>query len=266
MENNKRFLVDVALNNLPFPMKVLSRATPLGQDTVAHISVSARIMHEFEAQWINNFIHIVHKHRDSIGTKSMSKNIMDYFNSLNATMVLMDFEYPFFVEKKTPVSNEKCLVKYNCTYSVKKSSVIASKVLLKIEIPIITSYPDKATFESDSPFGQLSLVHIEIESSEDIFPESIIDVVEQNALSQVYSFLNEEDEAYLIKKIHGSRKTSVEIIDDIKNELSISRNIEWCSVQCKNYGMLHTYSTLVGTEKSLWVPNAGFEEDLESYL
>jgi hypothetical protein len=30
--------------------------------------------------------------------------------------------------------------------------------------------------------------------------------------------------------------------------------------------MLHTFSTLVGTEKSLWVPNAGFEEELDNYL
>ncbi len=266
MENNKRFLVDVALNNLPFPIKVLSRANPSGQETIAHISVSARIMHEFEAQWINRFIHIIHKHRDSIGTKSMSKNIMDYFNTLNATMVQIDFDYPYFVEKQTPVSNEKCLMKYNCTYSAKKSSVMMPKVLLKIEIPIISSYPQTSELESHCPFGQLSLVHVEIESSEDIYPESIIDIVEQHALSPVYSFLTEEDESFLIKKIHGSRKTSVEIIDDIKNELSLNRNIEWCSVRCKNYGMLHTFSTLVGTEKSLWVPNAGFEEELDNYL
>jgi GTP cyclohydrolase I len=266
MENNKRFLVDVALNNLPFPMKVLSRDNSTGQDTVAHISVSARIMHEFEAQWINQFIQILHKHRDSIGTKSMSKNIMDYFNSLDATMVIIDFDYPFFMEKKTPVSNEKCLVKYNCTYSLKKSTVMTPKIILKIEIPIITSYPGTEEMGTQSPFGQLSLVHVEIESSEDIYPESIINIVEQNALSQVYSFLKPEDEVFLIKNIHSTKKTSVEIIDDIKTELSINKSIEWCSVRCKNYGMLHTYSTLVGTEKSLWVPNAGFEEDLESYL
>jgi len=33
-------------------------------------------------------------------------------------------------------------------------------------------------------------------------------------------------------------------------------------VNCNNYGMLHTYSTVIGTEKSSWVPFSGFEGEL----
>jgi GTP cyclohydrolase IB len=266
MKNDKRFLVDVELNNLPFPIKVLSRNNNNGQQTVANISIVARIMHDFEAKWINKFIQILHNHRDIIGTKTMSKNIMEYFTSLNASMVKIDFSYPFFVEKTTPVSNEKCLVKYQCTYSEKKSTVMVPKALLKIEVPIITSYPEMSPIESRSLFGQSSLVIVTIESSADIDPESIIDIVEKNALSPVYSFLSEDDEAFLIKKIHNNQKSSVEVIDNIKNELSLNQNIEWASVHCTNYGMLHNYATVVSTEKSLWVPGSGYDEDLDNYI
>ena len=46
MTEDKKFLVDVGMKDLPFPIKATSRTCPGGQDTVANISINARIMHE----------------------------------------------------------------------------------------------------------------------------------------------------------------------------------------------------------------------------
>jgi hypothetical protein len=40
------------------------------------------------------------------------------------------------------------------------------------------------------------------------------------------------------------------------------REIEWYSVKCSNFGMLHSYSTFIGTEKSMWVPSSGYEDTI----
>ncbi len=111
-EQEKRFLTDVGMTNLPFPIKVASRVNPEWQLTVATINVNARIMHEFEARWINKFVQILHRHRGNIGTTSLRQNILEYRDELKATNVKVDFEYPFFIEKSTPVSGEKNLVRY----------------------------------------------------------------------------------------------------------------------------------------------------------
>jgi len=155
------FLVDVEMGNLPFPMRVASREDPEGQPTVANISVAARIMHRFEAQWIDMFIKILHMHRDSIGTKTVRANIDDYYRALQATSVTASFDYPFFVEKRTPVSKEKCLVAYQCTYSTKVSGIKPTpKVQFTIKVPCITTYPASAGDEGGGLFGQLSMVTI----------------------------------------------------------------------------------------------------------
>jgi len=39
--------------------------------------------------------------------------------------------------------------------------------------------------------------------------------------------------------------------DEIKGELARNR-------RCSNFGMLHSYSTVIGTEKSRWVPFSGY--------
>jgi GTP cyclohydrolase I len=262
MAEDKRFLIDVGMKDLPFPMRVTSKTNPDGQSTVANISISARVIQEFEASWIDKFIQILHQHRDRIGTKTLRTNILDYMKELEAKAVRVDFSYPFFVEKLTPASKEKCLVRYLCTYSAKASYVVEKpKILFKMEIPIITTFPGSTPEKPGGLFGQLSVITLEIDSQKEIFPEELVEMVDKHSLAPIYSFLTEKDQAFIIQKIHSEKKTSVMVTAEIKDEFSKDRDILWCSVRCFNYGMLHSYSTVVGTEKSMCVPFSGYEEE-----
>ena len=262
MIDEKKFLVDVGFRDLPFPMRVISKVEPEGQFTIAKISINAQIMQEFEAQWIDKFIQIVHAHRNRIGTKTLKNNIMDYLKELNANTVKIDFSYPFFVEKLTPVSKQKCLVQYLCTYSAKAFSIEdKTKIIFKMEIPCITTYPASSAEKPGGLFGQLSIVAIEVESKKDIYPEDLVEIVDNHALSPIYSFLTEDDQAFVIQRVHSEKLTSVVLTDKIKTELAHNKDIDWYSVRCSNFGMLHSYSTLIGTEKSRWVPFSVYEEE-----
>ena len=57
-------------------------------------------------------------------------------------------------------------------------------------------------------------------------------------------------------------KTSVEVIDEVKAELASRRQVDWYAVRCANHGMLHSYSTVIGTEKSSWVPFSGYDGEV----
>jgi GTP cyclohydrolase I len=257
VSTEKRFLVEVGMKDLPFPIRAASRVYPDGQVTIANISIFARINQEFEAQWIDKFIQIVHQHRDRIGTKTLKVNIMDYLKELQAHTVRVNFDYPFFIEKLTPVSKEKCLVRYLCTFSAKVSSVLeeAAKILFAIEVPIITTYPASVKEKPGGLFGQLSKIIVELESAKEIYPEDIVEIVDKHSLVPIYSFLTREDQSFLIEKVHTESKTSVVVTDEIKKDFSASPDIKWYSVRCSNYGMLHSYSTIISTEKSIWTPD-----------
>jgi GTP cyclohydrolase I len=263
IENNKRFLVDVGMRNLPFPIRAISKVNPEGQFTIANISITARIMQKFEARWIDKFIQIVHQHRDRIGTKTLKGNIIDYLTGLNATKVEIGFEYPFFIEKLTPVSKEMCLVQYLCTYTSVASLVIEEPTISFImSVPVITTYPGSAPGKPGGLFGQLSIITVRIETKQDFYPEDLLEIVDRHALAPIYSFLTETDQTFIIEKIHTVEKTSVVMTDEIKSELAHRRDIERYSVQCDNFGMLHSYSTVIRTEKSRWVPWSGHEEEI----
>jgi GTP cyclohydrolase I len=261
MTKETRFLVDVGMDGLPFPIKALSRVSPDGQPTIANISIKARIMHEFEAQWIDKFIQVLHRHRDRIGPRTLRENVPDYMRELNATAVRVNFDYPFFVEKLTPVSREKCLVKYACSYAAKSPSLDdPPRAIFRIKVPCITTFPVSDQAKPGGLFGQLSVLAVEIESVRDVYPEDLVDIVDKHALAPVYSFLTLEDQTEVIRKIHSEKKTSVVMVDEIKGELARQDGIDSYTVECSNFGMLHSYATLIRTEKSMWVPFSGYED------
>jgi GTP cyclohydrolase IB len=241
---------------------VMSRSVSDGQLTVAGISISARIMREFEARWIDTFVQIVHQHRDRIGTATLKQNIPDYVKALQAAAITVSFDYPFFYEKLTPISREKCLVRYLCTYTVKANPLTgAPRATLKVNIPALTTYPILAPEAKGGLLSQLSVFTLEVEPRKEVFPEDLIDLVDRHALAPIYSFLTVEDQIYLINKVHSDNKPSVVVVGEIKDELAHNKNIEWYSVASANYGMLHSYSTVIGTEKNMWVPFSGYDSD-----
>jgi GTP cyclohydrolase IB len=263
MAHEKRFMVDAEMRNLPLPLRVMTRVGPEGQVTVGSISVAAHIMQEFEPTWIDRFIQMIHGQRERIAMEMLHDSLPTYLETLQATTVQINIEYPFFAEQVTPISREKCLVRYLCSYTARATAGAGEpKVTFEIAVPVITTYPGSDTKSPGGLFAQLSMVAIAISSPQDVYPEDLIEMANRHALAPVYSYLTEEDRAYIIQKAHTERKTSVVMTDEIRSELARRRDIDWYALRCSNYGMLHPYNTVIGTEKSRWVPFSGYDEEI----
>lgn len=262
MSNQHRMIEDVGMANLQFPIRVLSRSEPRGQQTVATIAVNARILQEFEARWIDRFIQVLHRQRGTLGAYALRDHALDYLRELNARAVQVSFEYPYFMEKVTPVSREKCLVRYRCAHSLRVHSPESRpSVLFRIEVPVITTYPGSGRDSPGGLFGQLSRLSLEILSEQDIFPEDLVEIVDRHALAPLYSYLTEEDQGVIIARVHSEEKSSVLLVDEIKSELARRAEIDWFAIRSANFGMLHSYSTMLGLEKSPWMPFSDYGAD-----
>lgn len=260
MDSGKAFLQDVGLADLQFPMRVASRREPAGQATVATIAVNARILAEFEASWIDRFMQVLHGHRDHIGTATLRANIGDYVRALDAKSVRIRFDYPYFVEKTTPVAQERCLVQHACSYTA-SAGAAGEGVAFRVEVPVVTTYPGSGTDTPGGLFGQRSVVTVETRSRAEVLPEDLVDLVDGLALSPMYSYLTREDREAVIARIHAERRTSVELVEEVRAALARRDDLDAFSVRCVNFGMLHLHSTLVGTEKSRWIPGSGLEDE-----
>jgi len=261
MEKEESYLADVGMRGMPFPLQVLSRQNENGQHTIANISVQARVDSKYESGWIDRFIKITHRLSENTGMKNLNENIAQKLKELNAAMVRVDFDYPFFVRKSLPVTKENCLVRYMCTFTAKTTSIgNLPKTIFKIHIPAITTDPASDPTKEGGLYGQLSVISIEVDSRIDIYPEDLVTLVDKYSISPVYSYLNPEDEIYIIQRAHSLEKQSEVLTEELKSELANDRFIDWFSVKCRDFGMLHSYNTVIGTEKDLWMPFQNVDE------
>jgi len=216
-------------------------------------------MREFEPRWIDKFIQILHRHPLKIGTYFLKDVVQEYLTELQARNIRIEFEYPYFIEKTTPVSKEKCLVSYTCNYAVSAFTGEEPVVNFRIKVPVITTYPASRPEVSGGLFGQLSILDLQVEVKTEVYAEDFVDLIDRYAISPVYSFHTEEDQLYIIQKVHTEVKSSVLLIDQVRSDLSRNRQIIHYALQCANFGMIHPYSTVISVEKSPWVPFSNLE-------
>ncbi|MFH2055952.1 MAG: GTP cyclohydrolase, FolE2/MptA family [bacterium] len=255
MPDREKHMVDVGIHDLEYPMRVASRRDPQGQPTVASISITARISHEFQAQSIHRFIEIIQRHGGAIGTGTLRINIIDYLRELNAATVTIDFSYPYFMQKAAPKSRLTNLIRYRCNYSAKATvSDDYPRLRFRIRVPVLTTDPASNPGANGGLFAQLSKVEVEVQPHNEIYPEDLVEVVDRHALCPLYPFLIEADQLEILARVHSTRRSSVVMVDAIKEELARNSSLDWYSVRCENYSMLNRYSTLLTTEKSVWIP------------
>jgi hypothetical protein len=135
------------------------------------------------------------------------------------------------------------------------------RAIFRIKVPCITTFPASDQTKPGGLFGQLSVLAVEVESAQDVYPDDLVGMVDQHTLAPVYSCLMAGDQTEVIRKIHSERKTSVVVVDEVKGELARRDGIDSYSVECSNYGMLHSRATLLRTEKSMWVPFSGYGDE-----
>ena len=175
----------------------------------------------------------------------------------------IDFAYPCSAEKLTPVSGAPCLVKYNCRYAATAFSLSRPpRVVFRIEVPCITTCPASRAEMPGGMFGQLSVLDLQTGSENDVYPEDLVAIVDRHSLSPRYSYLTEDDQEAIIQKIHFEERTSVQVTDNVRTDLTCFPGVTWHSVRCSNHGMLHSYSTMIGTQKSGWVPYGGNSDEI----
>jgi GTP cyclohydrolase I len=252
------------MDDFDFPFRVAGRGKPEGVPTVGKISVHARINQEFEARWIDRFARVLHQHRDAVGSRSLRKGIVDYLEALHADSVQVSLSYPYFVEKKTPISKLPCLVGHNCTYRAKLTALGGEpKLSLKVEVPTLTTDPCSSPDQPGFLFAQRTLVTVEVASNDSLFIEDIVEAIDRHALIPVYSFLTAEDKEHLVGLAHSRTVSSVVLTEAIKDFLAPREDVDWYRVVCRNRGLLHLYATEVSTEKGSWVPASDFADAID---
>ena len=231
----------VGIKNLRYPVTVRDRRDGF-QHTVASINMYVDLPHEYKGTHMSRFVEMLHLLQPEVSLKKFSVILENMKKHLNAASAHMEMTFPYFIEKKAPVSTSPGLMDYTC--SIVGSSDADGKVDLvsEVVVPISSVCPCSMEISDFGAHNQRGEVRLSTRFKKFIWIEDMIELVEASASSEVYSVLKRVDEKCVTEKAFSNPKFVEDIVRDVAKQLQADDNITWFSVSAENFESIHNHS------------------------
>jgi len=238
----------VGVKNISYPIIVLDRAAGT-QHTVATVNMFVDLPRRFKGTHMSRFIEILNKYHGHVDFKSFIEILEDLRRSLEAGSAHCEMTFPYFIEKSAPVSGEKSLMEYRCSY-IGELSETGKKLLVGIQAPITTLCPCSREISEKGAHNQRGVVTVKLLFQKFFWIEDVISLIEQCASADVYALLKREDEKALTEHAYDNPMFVEDVVREIALRLNSDPNFPWFSVEAENLESIHNHSAYAYLEKT----------------
>ena len=108
-------LQKVGVKNVRYPVQVLDKNRKT-QSTTASINLFVNLPHNFKGTHMSRFIEVFHKYHNDISMNNFLEMLEEIRSKLDAERAFGRISFPYFIEKKAPVSGNTGFMEYTCSY------------------------------------------------------------------------------------------------------------------------------------------------------
>ncbi|HDK38027.1 MAG TPA: GTP cyclohydrolase I FolE2, partial [Thiolapillus brandeum] len=161
----------------------------------------------------------------------------------------IEMAFPFFVNKTAPVSGVQSLMDYEVTLigEVKNSQ---PSIFTKVVVPVTSLCPCSKKISDRGAHNQRSHVTVTISTDDFMWIEEIIELVEKEASSELYSLLKRPDEKFITERAYDNPKFVEDVVRDVAGRLNEDKRIRSYIVEAENFESIHNHSAYARIEKS----------------
>ncbi len=236
----------VGIKNIRYPITVLDKANGT-QNTVASINMYVNLPRHFKGTHMSRFVEVLNAHRHKINLKHFGVILEDLRKALKAQSAHMQISFPYFLEKRAPVSGAPGLMEYACEFS---GSVGATRVfLVGVSVPVTTLCPCSKEISSRGSHNQRGVVSVRVSYRRFFWIEDLIQTVEECASCDVYAILKRPDEKFVTEKAYDNPTFVEDVVRNVATKLDLDPNFEAYSVEAENFESIHNHSAYAYLEK-----------------
>jgi len=230
----------VGIKNLKYPIIVLDKSNNT-QNTIATINMYANLPHNFKGTHMSRFIEVFNRYSSDITMKNFLKMLAEIRTTLDSETAFTEMFFPYFINKRAPVSQEEGIMSYNCQY-IGKVDKSDSQFSVGIDVPITTVCPCSREISERGAHNQRGIVRVKLRLGQFFWIEDIITLIENSASSDVYSLLKREDEKMITERAYDNPMFVEDIVREVTLKLNKSWDFPWFSVEVESYESIHNHS------------------------
>ncbi len=258
-DSRKLHIDKVGIKAIRHPMRIQERPTterpaserPSGsvQHTIATFNMYVCLPHQFKGTHMSRFVEILEEHEREITVETFQVMLKEMVERLEAAEGHIEMSFPYFIEKKAPVSGVKSLMDYEVTFlgEIKKGR---QSFTMKVLVPVTSLCPCSKRISERGAHNQRSHVTVTATTNDFVWIEEIVDLVEKQASSELYGLLKRPDEKHVTERAYDNPKFVEDMVRDVAALLNLDERIEAYVVESENFESIHNHSAYALIEKS----------------
>ncbi len=243
-------LQKVGVKNVQYPVKVLDKINKK-QCTQATVELFVNLPHNYKGTHMSRFIETFHEYSGDFSMKGFLEMLEDLKKRLDAEQSFGQVSFPFFIEKEAPISRQKGMMCYTCTYEGSIANEKSADFFVSIEVPITSLCPCSKAISQYGAHNQRGVVRVKLQNTHFFWIEDIIKLVEECASCDVYSILKREDEKYVTEKAYDNPRFVEDLVREVYGALKnfeIEKPFAYFSVEAETFESIHTHNAYAFTE------------------
>lgn len=237
----------VGIKDIRHPVIIRDRSGG-DQHTIASFNMYVDLPKHFKGTHMSRFVNIINQHEREITVSSFKNMLHEVTKLLEADSGHIEMTFPYFINKKAPVSKVESLIDYEVCFNGTKTG---DKIQLNIRVtvPVTSLCPCSKKISDYGAHNQRSHVTINVCSKDFIWIEEIIDIVEEEASCELYSLLKRQDEKYVTERAYDNPKFVEDMVRDVASRLNRDDRILTYTVESENFESIHNHSAYAMIQK-----------------
>ena len=237
----------VGVKALRYPIQVLDKARST-QSTIANVSLTVDLPHHYKGTHMSRFIEVLNQHGPVLHVDKIRTLARELLARLDAQKAHVEFEFPFFLEKKAPVTGAVGLMDYNVRFYATPDGDTFDFILTVI-VPVTTLCPCSKAISAHGAHSQRGRVTFSLRSKIPIWIEDVVHMVEGCASSGLYSLLKRPDEKHVTEQAYDNPVFVEDLVRAVSLKCDAHPDIQWYRVEAENFESIHNHSAYAMIER-----------------
>ncbi len=245
--DERRIPIDqVGVSDLRYPIVVLDKERER-QHTVALLSLSVSLPHQFKGTHMSRFLEVLNEHQGEVTMRTIPTILHAVKKRLDAESARVEVKFPYFLERRAPVSAATGLMDYECSF-VGVSNGKGEDFVLGVRVPVTSLCPCSKAISDYGAHNQRGHISIEVRSFSDgdkgsalIWIEELIEVAEGSASAPVYPLLKRADERHVTMQAYDNPVFVEDMVRNVAAKLCEDQRVAWFRVHAVNHESIHNH-------------------------
>jgi GTP cyclohydrolase I len=247
--DHRQIAIDrVGVKGLRYPLRIRDKARE-SQHTVATCALTVDLPHHYKGTHMSRFVEVLNEFGPELHVDNIRDLLADLVQRLDSQSAHIDFEFPFFLEKKAPITGAAGLIDYNVRFAATLERG-AMDFVVTVVVPVATLCPCSKAISARGAHNQRGQAAFSVRFTEPLWIEDLVRLVEDSASCELYSLLKRPDEKAVTERAYDNPVFVEDLVRNVAERAEAQPAITWYAIEAENFESIHNHNAYARIERA----------------